>query len=193
MCEGARDAGLCIGHSKSTLKPASTHPHLNLPPPIRFPTVQAKLYAQMGNEALPLFLTLPRPDWAKVRWINIQGMSWDCILALALHFDLHPLAVEDCVHVPQVWSMYRRCGVLPRVMGYGVKSSGRGSVPPLPIFGLLAYHSKIAHVPDAPFAASTNASACQGRFLRGCVCLLLLDAGFPFQVGIKSSALLSSQ
>ena len=41
---------------------------------------QAKLYHRMGNEGLPLFLSMPRPAWAKVRWINLQGMSWDCIL-----------------------------------------------------------------------------------------------------------------
>lgn len=27
--------------------------------------------------------------------------SWDVIEAFALHYDLHPLSVEDCVHVPQ--------------------------------------------------------------------------------------------
>ncbi|GAX82762.1 hypothetical protein CEUSTIGMA_g10188.t1 [Chlamydomonas eustigma] len=62
---------------------------------------QAKLYSPLSNEALPLFLSLPRPAWSKVRWINVDGMSWDCISALARHFDLHPLAVEDAIHVPQ--------------------------------------------------------------------------------------------
>ncbi|GFH11073.1 magnesium transport protein CorA, partial [Haematococcus lacustris] len=28
-------------------------------------------------------------------------MSWDVIKELALRYDLHPLAVEDMIHVPQ--------------------------------------------------------------------------------------------
>ncbi|KAI6031234.1 hypothetical protein BKA83DRAFT_4197471 [Pisolithus microcarpus] len=39
-----------------------------------------------------------REGWVKVRWINICGVSWDVISALALHYDLHPLAVEDVLH-----------------------------------------------------------------------------------------------
>ena len=50
---------------------------------------QAKLYTPMGNEALPLFLSLPRPEWSKVRWINLQGMSWDCIL-VSHELELYP-------------------------------------------------------------------------------------------------------
>ncbi|KAI9513096.1 hypothetical protein F5148DRAFT_466834 [Russula earlei] len=39
-----------------------------------------------------------REPWAKVRWINIGGISWDVISALALKYDLHPLSVEDVLH-----------------------------------------------------------------------------------------------
>ncbi|KIO07082.1 hypothetical protein M404DRAFT_137500 [Pisolithus tinctorius Marx 270] len=39
-----------------------------------------------------------REGWVKVRWINICGVSWDVISALALHYDLHPLAIEDVLH-----------------------------------------------------------------------------------------------
>ncbi|KAI6120937.1 hypothetical protein EDD16DRAFT_809478 [Pisolithus croceorrhizus] len=39
-----------------------------------------------------------REGWVKVRWINICGVSWDVISTLALHYDLHPLAVEDVLH-----------------------------------------------------------------------------------------------
>ncbi|KIY50507.1 hypothetical protein FISHEDRAFT_9157, partial [Fistulina hepatica ATCC 64428] len=39
-----------------------------------------------------------RDSWVKVRWINIAGMSWDVIRAVAIRYDLHPLAVEDMVH-----------------------------------------------------------------------------------------------
>ncbi|TFK67660.1 hypothetical protein BDN72DRAFT_842745 [Pluteus cervinus] len=36
----------------------------------------------------------PEP-WVKVRWINVGGVSWDVIKALALRYDLHPLTIED--------------------------------------------------------------------------------------------------
>ncbi|KAM5539863.1 hypothetical protein V8D89_006366 [Ganoderma adspersum] len=36
-----------------------------------------------------------REPWVRVRWINIGGISWDVISALALKYDLHPLALED--------------------------------------------------------------------------------------------------
>lgn len=28
---------------------------------------------------------------SQVRWINVQGLSWDVITTLAVAFDLHPL------------------------------------------------------------------------------------------------------
>ncbi|KIL00070.1 hypothetical protein PAXRUDRAFT_30110 [Paxillus rubicundulus Ve08.2h10] len=39
-----------------------------------------------------------REPWVKVRWVNVCGISWDVISALAIHYDLHPLAVEDVLH-----------------------------------------------------------------------------------------------
>ncbi|KAG6820662.1 hypothetical protein H0H93_013513 [Arthromyces matolae] len=49
-----------------------------------------------------------RESWAKVRWINISGMSWDVIKAVSIKYarlpvhspplDLHPLALEDVFH-----------------------------------------------------------------------------------------------
>ncbi|KAG0140874.1 hypothetical protein CROQUDRAFT_664583 [Cronartium quercuum f. sp. fusiforme G11] len=43
-------------------------------------------------------LARPRPSWSRVRWINVNGLSWDVIKLLAIQYQLHPLAVEDCVH-----------------------------------------------------------------------------------------------
>ncbi|KAG8813777.1 hypothetical protein FRC17_001431 [Serendipita sp. 399] len=34
----------------------------------------------------------------KVRWINVAGISWDIISALALKYQLHPLSIEDILH-----------------------------------------------------------------------------------------------
>ncbi|KAI9454908.1 hypothetical protein BJY52DRAFT_1427217 [Lactarius psammicola] len=39
----------------------------------------------------------PEP-WVKVRWINVGGISWDVISALALKYDMHPLSIEDLLH-----------------------------------------------------------------------------------------------
>ncbi|KAG2140989.1 hypothetical protein DEU56DRAFT_278126 [Suillus clintonianus] len=39
-----------------------------------------------------------REPWVKVRWINVCGTSWDVMSALALKYDLHPLALEDVLH-----------------------------------------------------------------------------------------------
>lgn len=42
-----------------------------------------------------------RPKWSKVRWINVVGISWEAIRLLAKHYDLHPLAIEDMIDIPQ--------------------------------------------------------------------------------------------
>lgn len=42
------------------------------------------------------FLDHHRPEWVKVRWINIDGLSdMGVIHALATKYELHPLAIED--------------------------------------------------------------------------------------------------
>ncbi|ORZ29032.1 hypothetical protein BCR41DRAFT_344456 [Lobosporangium transversale] len=55
----------------------------------------------MNNEEFLEWLRQPRPAWSKVRWININGMSWDVIKAISIKYNLHHLAVEDLLHVPQ--------------------------------------------------------------------------------------------
>lgn len=48
------------------------------------------------------FILHHRPEWATVRWINIDGLTdMNVIRALAEKYQLHPLAVEDLLHVPQ--------------------------------------------------------------------------------------------
>ncbi|GAA6018221.1 hypothetical protein JCM10207_002871 [Rhodosporidiobolus poonsookiae] len=51
-----------------------------------------------GNGEIVDWLDKGRPEWAKVRWIHINGLSWDVLKPLALHFDLHPLSLEDMLH-----------------------------------------------------------------------------------------------
>ncbi|KAK3810357.1 MAG: hypothetical protein J3Q66DRAFT_352874 [Benniella sp.] len=55
----------------------------------------------MNNAEFLQWLEQPRPAWSKVRWININGMSWDIIKAISIKYNLHQLAVEDLLHVPQ--------------------------------------------------------------------------------------------
>ncbi|AEO57332.1 hypothetical protein MYCTH_2117863 [Thermothelomyces thermophilus ATCC 42464] len=53
---------------------------------------------RLDNETLPTFLSRPHPDWAKCRWINVNGLSWDVIKALGRHKNLHRLAIEDIMN-----------------------------------------------------------------------------------------------
>jgi magnesium transporter len=48
------------------------------------------------------FLGRHRPEWSVVRWINVDGLgSMGVIHALATKYQLHPLAVEDLLHLRQ--------------------------------------------------------------------------------------------
>lgn len=44
----------------------------------------------------------PRPEWATVRWINVDGLGDHRLIGmLAERYNLHPLAIEDMLHIPQ--------------------------------------------------------------------------------------------
>lgn len=63
---------------------------------------------------LDSFLSHHRPEWSKVRWINVDGLSdMKVIHALATKYELHPLAIEDVLHVTQ----------RPKVEPYGGEDS----------------------------------------------------------------------
>lgn len=42
-----------------------------------------------------------RPSWSKVRWISVNGLSWEAISAISKRYQLHRLAIEDMVDIPQ--------------------------------------------------------------------------------------------
>uniref|UniRef100_M4BK91 EF-hand domain-containing protein n=1 Tax=Hyaloperonospora arabidopsidis (strain Emoy2) TaxID=559515 RepID=M4BK91_HYAAE len=46
-------------------------------------------------EDLEKFMYSKRPDWASVRWINLEGTDPLMMRRLAVRYQLHPLAVED--------------------------------------------------------------------------------------------------
>ena len=50
---------------------------------------------------LAAFLQQPRPDWAAVRWLNVDGLHPYVVNALRQHLGFHTLAAEDVLHVPQ--------------------------------------------------------------------------------------------
>jgi magnesium transporter len=48
------------------------------------------------------FLMHHRPEWSAVRWINVDGLTdMEVIHALAAKYQLHPLAVEDLIKIPE--------------------------------------------------------------------------------------------
>ncbi|OBT87104.1 hypothetical protein VE02_02241 [Pseudogymnoascus sp. 03VT05] len=62
---------------------------------------------RLTNETLPLWLERTEKmekegseelAWAKCRWINVNGLSWDVIQALGKYKNLHSLAIEDMVN-----------------------------------------------------------------------------------------------
>lgn len=60
-------------------------------------------YATNGtftNQQFLDFIDLPKPQWSKVRWINVNGMSFDVLKKLTNTYSLTPLAVEDALHFP---------------------------------------------------------------------------------------------
>ena len=58
--------------------------------------------ARHDVDDLHAFLEAGRPDWAQVRWVNVDGLAdTEALHNLAREFQLHPLALEDVLHVPQ--------------------------------------------------------------------------------------------
>ncbi|KAL8280853.1 hypothetical protein RQP46_006857 [Phenoliferia psychrophenolica] len=55
-------------------------------------------FTVLENADVPGFLAKPRPEWAKVRWMHVNGLSWDVIKPIALEYNLHPLSLEDMLH-----------------------------------------------------------------------------------------------
>lgn len=53
---------------------------------------------RLDNDGLGPFLKEPQPKWAKCRWINVNGLSWDVVSALGQYKQLHKLSVEDLLN-----------------------------------------------------------------------------------------------
>jgi magnesium transporter len=71
------------------------------------------------------FIASHRPEWSAVCWINVDGLTdMTCIRALAEKYELHPLAVEDLLHVPQ----------RPKVDTFGEGPAGLAGTHPARLF-----------------------------------------------------------
>ncbi|KAH3675984.1 hypothetical protein WICMUC_002280 [Wickerhamomyces mucosus] len=42
-----------------------------------------------------------RPQWSTIRWVNVNGISWEAIATIGEHYKLHRLAIEDMIDIPQ--------------------------------------------------------------------------------------------
>ncbi|KFH48438.1 Magnesium transport protein-like protein [Hapsidospora chrysogenum ATCC 11550] len=51
------------------------------------------------NQTFIEYLQRPKDDWARCRWININGLSWDVIQAVGTYKGLHKLALEDVMNI----------------------------------------------------------------------------------------------
>jgi magnesium transporter len=59
--------------------------------------VQVQTVTNIGD-----FIAHHRPEWSRVRWINIDGLTdMDVVRAFAEKYQLHPLAIEDVLHTVQ--------------------------------------------------------------------------------------------
>ena len=81
-------------------------PDINTPPPegaikigvIDYGPEQARFFE---TRDISVALSDPRPEWAAVRWINIDGIHPYVINRVKDHFGFHTLAAEDVLHIPQ--------------------------------------------------------------------------------------------
>jgi magnesium transporter len=89
--------------------PAGIEPHQLTPVPAKPVSVRITVIDYSPDQVvfedvqdLPRLIERHRPDWSAVRWINVDGLGdLGVIRALAEKYRLHPLAVEDVLHVPQ--------------------------------------------------------------------------------------------
>jgi len=65
------------------------------------------------------FVAGHRPEWATIRWINVDGLTnMQVVRSLAAKYNLHPLAIEDLLHVthrPKVEAYHAEAGFQARL------------------------------------------------------------------------------
>lgn len=56
---------------------------------------------EVSTEELGAFLVEERPEWVRVRWVDLDGLHPWVVEQVRATFDIHTLAAEDVLHVPQ--------------------------------------------------------------------------------------------
>ncbi len=90
--------------SAAGIEPHDLHPVPGQPVSVRITCIDYSVEQAVLEEVkdLPAFIARHRPEWSAVRWINVDGIGdLGVIRALAEKYHLHPLAIEDVLHVPQ--------------------------------------------------------------------------------------------
>ncbi|KAG2426453.1 hypothetical protein HXX76_011684 [Chlamydomonas incerta] len=102
----------------------------------------------------------------RVRWIHVDGLNWEVIQLLALTYDLHPLALEDTVHVPQriKGDFYDSCLYISLIYLY--LAAGAADAPEAAAAAATRAASAAAPEPHTP-SATPNAARRMARTISG--------------------------
>ncbi|KAK9481412.1 hypothetical protein V1514DRAFT_355479, partial [Lipomyces japonicus] len=64
-----------------------------------------RVVSKIDKDSIDMFLNevcrMPKQEWASVRWINVNGLSWQVVRSISEFYNLHPLAIEDMVDYPK--------------------------------------------------------------------------------------------
>lgn len=66
----------------------------------RYKVIHGEVHRNQETEKFEQLLD-EKPSWSKVRWINVNGLSFEAISCIAEKYNLHRLALEDMVDIPQ--------------------------------------------------------------------------------------------
>ncbi|KAG5360249.1 Magnesium transport protein [Yarrowia sp. B02] len=66
----------------------------------RYKVIHGEVHRNRDTEKFEQLLD-EKPSWSKVRWINVNGLSYEAISCIAEKYNLHRLALEDMVDIPQ--------------------------------------------------------------------------------------------
>jgi magnesium transporter len=90
--------------SAAGIAPQDLAPVTAAPPSVRVTCIDYSPEQAILEEVqdVKAFIGRHRPEWSAVRWINVDGLAdLGVVRAFAEKYRLHPLAVEDVLHVPQ--------------------------------------------------------------------------------------------
>ncbi|KAI9219131.1 hypothetical protein BC828DRAFT_386871 [Blastocladiella britannica] len=68
---------------------------------VEYDAEKVAVRGSLDNDALCAAIVEERSTNCAVRWVHVDGVSWDVIKTLSSTFGLHPLSIEDAMHIPQ--------------------------------------------------------------------------------------------